>query len=247
MQYSDKQMKDGRSRLKRLLPEARAYARVAIRNPDIQMRVNTVKGMATQRYIQVENFRALVIYRTPRGWYADLLLKNVPPGVSDVMGTPMSMPHTNRDEAEEAAIQILQSMCLQSIMNEGLVSDTSKGDVRPFKLFNISIPLPGETVDICVTVIAITGQTILEARNYALGRMNETCARIGIGEATSLEDMGGIPEADHEEIFRLCCMIAATGCVEYPLSEWDAEQMLDDPDQAEKRARDAETASTSPS
>ncbi|MFG6572146.1 hypothetical protein ACGYLO_11130 [Sulfitobacter sp. 1A13353] len=229
MQYSDKQMKDGRARLKRLLPEARAYARKAMRNPDIQMQINTAKGMATQRFIRADNFRALVVYRTPRGWYADLLLKQVPPGVSDVMGTPMSMPHETREEAEEAAVHILQSMCLQSIMNEGLVSDGSKADVRPFKLFNISMPLPGEAVDLCVPVMAITGQTVMEARTYALSRLEEACARIGIDETTTIEDMADKPDADHEEIFRLCCMTAATNCIEFPVSEWAAEEVLDDP------------------
>ena len=37
MRYTDKQMNDGRARLKRLLPDAEAYARNNLRNPDIQM------------------------------------------------------------------------------------------------------------------------------------------------------------------------------------------------------------------
>jgi len=229
MQYSDKQMKDGRARLKRLLPEARAYARVAMRNPDIQMQVNTAKGMATQRFIRTDNFRALVVYRTPRGWYADLLLKNVPSGVSDVLGTPLSMPHQTREEAEEAAVHILQSMCLQSIMNDGLTSDVSKGDLRPFSLFNMTMPLVGEAVDVCVYAMVITGQTVMEARSYALGRMEEACARLGIDATVTIDDLNEKEEAEQEEIYRLCCMVAATGCIEFPMSEWTAEQVLDDP------------------
>jgi len=228
MRYTDKQMKDGRARLKRLLPEARAYARKAIRDPNIQMKVNTTRAMATQRFIVVDNFRALVVYRTSRGWYADLLLKNVPPGVSDVMGTPLSMPHTTREEADEAAVLILNSMCLQSIMNEGVVGDVSKGDVRPFALFNFTRNLPGEAVDLCIPVMAITGQTVLEARSYALARMEEACARIGIDTSTTAKDMADMSDSDQEEIFRLCCMIAATGCVEFPMSGWAAEEVISD-------------------
>jgi hypothetical protein len=249
MRYTDKQMNDGRARLKRLLPDAEAYARNNLRNPDIQMQFTSDRGIATHNHIRVDNFRSLVVYRTSRGWYADLLLKKVPAGVSDVLGTPMTMPHETKEEAENAAEGILQAMCLQSFMNKGAISDVPKRDERPFTLFKLVIPLPGEVVDLCVPAIAMSGQTVPDAQAYAMGRLSETCGRFEIDETTTKEDMDRLPDAARAEIFRLCCMMAAANICEFPPSEWAAEAVLDDPkgNQPENLAREDDTASTSPS
>lgn len=92
MKFSDKRISDGRARLKRLLPDAKKWALAAIRNPDenTKVEIHSARAQATNEHVRFDNFKALVVHRTSRGWYTDIIMKVTPAGIANVMGTPLT-------------------------------------------------------------------------------------------------------------------------------------------------------------
>lgn len=60
-------------------------------------------------YARIENVSGVEIYQTPAkdGWIADILLRNVPDGMSDAFGTAIAEPLRTRAEAEDCALHLL--------------------------------------------------------------------------------------------------------------------------------------------
>ena len=107
----------GRRRLKQLLPVCRAEAK---RNSkDAGMIMNPL-GERVSQYLTETNFDALVVYPAKLGgWHAELLLKRVPPGIPNAMGTPSDSPARTQAEAEERGKEILVAMLHAAQANEG--------------------------------------------------------------------------------------------------------------------------------
>jgi hypothetical protein len=101
-------LRAGRRLLRELLPWARAEAR----NPDRRTVSYSALFDAQKPYIKEANFHALVIHPAPLGgWHADLLLKGVPPGVANCMGSPVAEPFRTREAAEAGARLLLTAAC----------------------------------------------------------------------------------------------------------------------------------------
>lgn len=94
----------GRRLLRQLLPWARAEAR----KPEFEVKLGSALGETTAAYVREDNLDALMIYPAPKGgWHADVVLKHVPPGIPNVMGTRVEQPLRTRAEAEEAGKSLL--------------------------------------------------------------------------------------------------------------------------------------------
>lgn len=97
-------MNNGRKLLRDLLPWARAEARKG----DVKYEDRSLLGRTTMSYVAEDNLEALSIYPAPMGgWHADLVLKHVPPGVPNVIGSPVGQPHATRAAAEASAKALL--------------------------------------------------------------------------------------------------------------------------------------------
>lgn len=216
MNFTEEQLEEGRSRLARLLPDAKAEAKADLRKGGTEVEVLTARGQAVDRYIRIDNLEALVVHSSDQGWYADILLKEVPPGIANVMGTPTSHPLATREEAEEAAATLLRMGAMQSALNTGASADTPETDVRPFSIYDLTIDLPGEAVDMIVGAGAVIGQSRDEMAVYSFGRMREVCDRHGIDETTTADAMNSLSDENMMEIVRLSCMLASCGHIAYP-------------------------------
>ena len=101
-------MSDDLRQGKRLLRELLPWARAELAKEHDYAEAETRLGEATLSYVTEDNLAALMIVRAPKGgWYADLVLKSVPPGVPNVIGTPVDTPLRTRAEAEERAKRTL--------------------------------------------------------------------------------------------------------------------------------------------
>jgi hypothetical protein len=142
----EQQIKEGRRRLKKLMGRARAEARKLGR--DTEMRPLSVLGQSMTGRITEKNFHALVVYQGSKGgWFGDLVLKGMPTGVPDAMGTPSSDPRATREEALRDAFAVLVGILAQIDEYDRAGHDTKPGDGRVFELYGFSFTIPGEMVD----------------------------------------------------------------------------------------------------
>ena len=102
---TDQLLRQGVRRLRAWLPAARA----AVARADWQWRETSAIAKGMLPHISEDRLRAVCIYPAPLGgWHADIVLKNMPPGVPDVVGTPVGLPKATREEAEATARDLLQ-------------------------------------------------------------------------------------------------------------------------------------------
>jgi len=107
-------IKEGRRRLRKLLPWARAEAL----KENVGFEARTPVGMAMLAYVTEDNLDAVLIYPAPLGgWHSDILLKTVPPGVANILGSPVNAPLRTRSEAEEHAKQLLVTLLFVAAKN----------------------------------------------------------------------------------------------------------------------------------
>jgi hypothetical protein len=87
-----------------MLPRARAEARKDPRPMDITSGL----GKALSVHFKEGNLDALLVYPAPKGgWHADVRFKNLPPGIPEVMGTPVSLPLVSMADAEKRVYDTL--------------------------------------------------------------------------------------------------------------------------------------------
>ncbi len=82
-------------------------------NPQMHTEAMSSLGRNTSAFVTMENLESIVIYQAPLGgWHADVLLKNVPPGIPNVMGSPVAAPFKTKEQAFEGAQHILTAVLL---------------------------------------------------------------------------------------------------------------------------------------
>ena len=219
MQFTDKQMMEGRRRLKARLPEARTLAARMSREAKTEMRVTSTRGQATTSHVRLNNLKALIVHRVRGGWQADLLLKATPPGVGNVLGTPNSAPLATREEADEASLHILAMAVHLSELNS---AGPARGEPEPDRIFylhEIEFRAPPQVIDLVAGMGGAARLDMSEMREHALARMEETCMRLGIGPETTPPDLKTIPDTEHSELFVLVCMLLSCNVLEYPVHD----------------------------
>src|SRR6476661_4921942 len=98
------QMVAGRRLLQILLPRAKAKA--AKDNPTY--RPISALGRAQMPHLRIDNVEAVLIYQAPKGgWHGDVVLRKVPPGVPDILGSPVDNPRPTREMAVESTTALL--------------------------------------------------------------------------------------------------------------------------------------------
>lgn len=140
-------MNIGRQLLKKLLPKAKEVCENNSFDTDIQP--TSGLGDVSMEYMTEDNLDAVLVYEQPSGcWYADIVLKTVPRGIANVMGTPANMPLSSRDEAIAQAESLLVTILMmdrQRKSRPGSNHDTSR---RIFVLYNLEFMIPASLVDI---------------------------------------------------------------------------------------------------
>jgi len=107
----------------------------------------TMLGHALFSRIKAENLDALIVHRGVKGWYADVLLKDMPAGLPTVFGTPSNMPHPTRALAEEDGKAMLMITFRAIYEQENIARDKAPEDLRLFELHGVTYSLPGHVID----------------------------------------------------------------------------------------------------
>ncbi|MDE4306173.1 hypothetical protein PXK30_21250 [Phaeobacter gallaeciensis] len=69
--------------------------------------VSALQGTQLSPYICISNIRSLIVRQDKAGWYAELLLKDVPEGWPDVVGTASARPLPSRNAAMRCAYEMV--------------------------------------------------------------------------------------------------------------------------------------------
>lgn len=147
MTLDDMTWRQGRRRLRDWLPTARASIE---KDPP---RAEFLSGVAKAQapHVVDDNLDAVLIYPAPKGgWHADVVLKDVPPGVPNTLGTPMQHPVATREEAERRARGLLE-MCLAQAKKNAEKLTPPPWPNPAFELFGWSFPIPARMIDLCLT------------------------------------------------------------------------------------------------
>mgnify|MGYP007008283387 CR=1 FL=1 len=109
------QRREGERLLKLMKPKALAEAKKVSGGEGLFTSTGSALGAATLPHLRLSNVAAVLIYRGDLGgWIADLLLKDVPFGYPNLVGTPVGTPLGSRKKAEESA----HSMLVAAAVNE---------------------------------------------------------------------------------------------------------------------------------
>lgn len=146
MEYTRSIKREGRKRLKKLLPAAMREAKKRLGDGSFEAQQSLMADVVI-RHAEPSNLDGVMVYRTERGWYADLVMREVPLGASNVMGTPADMPRMSREEAEKDGYQVLVAALFGWMRSKEDANSSSHGDVRVFKLHGRDFPIPGNVVD----------------------------------------------------------------------------------------------------
>ena len=134
---TDEELRQGRRRLRALLPVARVLARSMDHGMDVRSSILRPQ----LPYLVESHMEALVIVPAPLGgWHVDLLLKRVPRGVSNVLGTSSAQPEATQHAANERALRFLAAV-LATGQQPAPAPDPA------FVLHEVAIPLPRELYD----------------------------------------------------------------------------------------------------
>jgi hypothetical protein len=121
---------DARREAKRILKSLLVKAQVKLRagqQPAEAFRPAAVP-LDLRPYMKRSNVSGVHIYRDGEGWQADILLKATAPGSGTVIGTDVDRPCATREEAVEAAIDMLATVVLIETGEADFEADDTKGD-----------------------------------------------------------------------------------------------------------------------
>jgi hypothetical protein len=196
-------IREGRKRLTEWLPEAKKEAEA---NTTTTGHMSSL-GETTIQYARFDNLDALVIHEAPTGgWHADVLFKETPHGVPNVMGTPVGHPCGTRAEALEAGKSILCLVVAECIKNEASGPPTAS----PVFLYR------GLTLRLASELLEVLGSyETTDHANHAILRFTETEKEI-FPNGFSEEAMAKISHDDMLKIATVAHMAALTGVFAYP-------------------------------
>lgn len=100
-------------------------------------------GKALAPHLRKNSLKALHIYQGELGgWYADIELKGMPPGIPRIMGTPVALPFETREEAEAAGDMLLLTLLATILRKNETKNSDAENAVLNF--YDVSFPFPIE-------------------------------------------------------------------------------------------------------
>jgi len=107
-------------RAKELLSHLLPIARSKLTEGSIRGEAKSLVAKSQAPYYSEDRMAGIHIYHAPLGgWIADLIFRDMPPGIPNALGTPVHSPFRTREEAREGAIGMLAAILEISDQNEG--------------------------------------------------------------------------------------------------------------------------------
>ena len=203
--------REGRCRLRALLPKALAAARRGDA-PALESCTGTARALFS--YLTKDNLHALEVYPGRLGgWQADLVFKGLPPGVVTRMGTIVSNPHETKKDAEAEGYKVLVSV-LAAIAKS---CPEARRSPRVFQLYNLEIELPNSVMQVAAETqppFADMFSAQQSAITFLEGKLREL-----MPSGFSYEAFEALPGAAKVSIFAAAAQAASRGVVKYPMRE----------------------------
>ena len=198
LDLTDQQIAEGRRLLNALLPRLRKE--VSLASPESVMQPTSIIGQSLMGRIGYDNLDALIIRRSSGGWHADVILKGMPVGVSNVMGTPEAHPLPSREAALEAGTGILRQLCRLATENALAGREKPLEDTRPFELHGHTFQIPGPVVEQVGLIWAAMGQGLVPDAETARNQLSENLVRTMGSDSFDPERYETLPEDEKSSI-----------------------------------------------
>lgn len=152
----------------------------------------------------------------PGRWYADLLLKKLPAGVPDAMGTPVATPRSSRKEAVQDAFGVLVGI-LTSIEDRKRGShDTKKEDLRIFQLYDAEFSLPAEGVAQMLQVRSVVPGGEEYTVEDGISFLERSVRRILPKGDLTVEDFEAASDEDKNRVLAAMTVLLTMGVFRHP-------------------------------
>lgn len=198
-------VEEGRQRLAELLPAAIEEAK----NEGLKVITGTAPASGLAAHLTMANFHSLIVHEGEQGgWVVDLMLKDMPPGVPSVLGTPVATPHKTRDEAVEMAPKLL------AYMTKLAMSPKEKPVAPVFEYFDVNVTM----VPTILEAMVAAGMTQQVESSYCVGRLNEVSKKY-FPEGATVEKMDALNHDQRKEVLVVLHMASAMGMFRYPEPE----------------------------
>jgi hypothetical protein len=206
MKLTRGQVMEGRRRLKRLLPGALD----AVRSGAVDARPVTEIVKVVASHITLDKLDAVVISEGERGgWHVDVMFRNMPPGVSAAIGTPVQAPLPTRQEAQDHAPVLLAYVVKQALADKTPIANPV------FEFHGGTVSIPSEVVRMLLDRgFGQSGYT----PEKALRRLAEIEAEL-FPEGVSPQRYEQLSPSQQTRLLSVMTMAAATGIFRYPEPE----------------------------
>lgn len=200
-----------RRKAKRLLREWLPRIRAAVRRGEYKgLEAEKQSGVAEQQkpFVVPDNIDGVFIYQTaPKAWFFDITLKHVPIGIPGVLGTPVSMPHETREQAEAFA----KFMLAVAVHQEENPPDETADAVFVFHGFEYKVPRA------VLAEVRAEGERMNDLRTpeQVHARLDELTAELfpnGVSEAA----MDALPHEKRTLLAAACCTGLIVGVFRHP-------------------------------
>lgn len=114
---------------------------------EVGMEPASLLGQSLTAHLKRANLEALVIHHRPKGWTADVLLKDLPVGLPNTLGTPESMPMKTREEAVQAGAALVKVIALQIKENDLSQGQAPMADKRYFQIEGFELSMPAAAIE----------------------------------------------------------------------------------------------------
>jgi hypothetical protein len=216
--YTNKQISEGKKLLKSLKIKARKDAEKILYDTSSSFMPSTVLGQRTLENIKEKNIEAIVVYNNQQNeWFADILLKNTPVGIPNVLGTPVNSPEKTEKEALKSAYTILVNLYKEILLNEKTKSDlrTPNKD-RVFILYGNSLNIPGEVIEKFHEFLNNAGIEKLFSREELRQQLHKKIKEIQTEEEFNPDDFDRSTKEKREEIISIIIQLLLQGDFKYP-------------------------------
>lgn len=164
-------------------------------------------GNMVSPWVTIDNVYGVHIYRNEvNGWIADIELKNTPPGVPNIMGTPVDLPKENRDACEDEAVNFLAM-----IIREGSKAAPEKPETNVFVFHGFGIKVPHEMV-VQLSEIKEAGGSDVD-RGHVISRLKDMERKHG---EITYEKLKALNKQDSIEIIAIAGMAIVEGMLRWP-------------------------------
>lgn len=194
----------------------RAKAEARKREYEHSMQAHSVLGKSVMSRIKVKNFDALIVYEDgPGKWYGDLILKGMPPGVPNSLGTATSTPRSSAKEATNDCYMILVGILRAMHERDNASHDKTLEDIRVFEIHGIEFSIPGEAVDVAYALSEMTVGADYTGDD-ALEFVGRVVDEIACGEDLTEDVLKGISGGQNQKLLTAMSLALMRGEFHYP-------------------------------